>query len=124
VNAPAYLAYLQSRIFELGGTIKRASLPVDKGLAQGLKVARTLVVDKWGDSKESPVYAYVNAMGMDGMRLAGDQTLFPIRSQSIHIKGEAHKIADRIDENGIYYAIPRVGEGITVLGGFMEVGNW
>jgi len=124
VNAPAYLAYLQSRIFELGGTIKRASLPVDKGLAQGLKVASTFVADKQGDSKESPVYAYVNAMGMDGMRLAGDQTLFPIRSQSIHIKGEAHKIADRIDENGIYYAIPRVGEGITVLGGFMEVGNW
>ncbi|KAF2497591.1 nucleotide-binding domain-containing protein [Lophium mytilinum] len=124
VNAPAYLDYLQSRILALGGTIKRATLPVDKGLEEGLKAARLLIADELAGSKDQPVYAYVNAMGMNAMRLADDKTLFPIRSQSIHIKGEAHKIADRIDANGIYYAIPRVGEGVTVLGGFMEVGNW
>jgi len=124
VNAPAYLEYLQSRIVALGGTIKRATLPVDEGLEQGLKVAKELVADELISSKDQSVYAYVNAMGMDAMKLAGDKGLFPLRSQSIHIKGEAHKIADRIDANGIYYAIPRVGEGVTVLGGFMEVGNW
>jgi len=56
--------------------------------------------------------------------LVGDENVFPLKSHSIHVKGEAEKIADRIDNNGIYYAIPRVGSGFTVLGGFMDPGNW
>ncbi|KAF2809033.1 nucleotide-binding domain-containing protein [Mytilinidion resinicola] len=122
VNTPAYLDYLQSRIVALGGTIKRAVLPVDQGLEQGLKVARQLVAAELGDSKD--IHAYVNAMGTNGMRLAGDKDLLIIRDQSVHIKGEAYKYADRIDADGIYYAIPRVGAGLTVLGGYLEVGNW
>ncbi|KAF2496081.1 nucleotide-binding domain-containing protein [Lophium mytilinum] len=117
VNTPAYLDYLQSRIVALGGAIERATLPVDQGLEQGLKEARQLV-----DSKD--IYAYVNAMGTYGMKLAGDKGLLVIRDQSIHVKGESNKYADRIDDDGIYYAIPRVGAGLTVLGGYLEVENW
>jgi D-amino-acid oxidase len=124
VNTPAYLDYLQSRIVALGGTIKRATVPIDQGLEQGLNVARQLVAAELGDSKDQSIHAYVNAMGTNGMRLAGDKNLLIIRSQSVHIKGEAYKIADRIDADGIYYAIPRVGAGLTVLGGYLEVGNW
>ncbi|OCK81382.1 nucleotide-binding domain-containing protein [Lepidopterella palustris CBS 459.81] len=124
VNAPEYLNYLHNRIIALGGDVIRATLPTDQGLVKGLQAALEVLKNKTSVVQEEDVYAYVNAMGEGGLRMAGDKGLFPIRSQSIHIRGEAHKIADRIGDSGIYYAIPRVGSGITVLGGFMEMGNW
>jgi hypothetical protein len=78
------------------------------------------------------VYAFVNASGLGAISLAGDTTVFPMRSQAVWIKGEAKRIVDRLEIGGtesqgeiaIYYACPRVGSGYTVLGGFMEEGNW
>jgi hypothetical protein len=61
---------------------------------------------------------------MGSKELAGDEEVFPMQSHAIHIKGEPAIISDRIDDGGIYYAIPRAGTGVTVLGGYMQLGNW
>ena len=128
VDTPKYMTYLQSSILELGGQIIRAQFRGGTGsLAATLQSATRMLQN---NSKD--VYAFVNASGLGAISLVGDTTAFPMRSQAVWIKGEAKRIVDRLEIGGtesqgeiaIYYACPRVGSGYTVLGGFMEEGNW
>jgi len=81
--------------------------------------------------------ALVNCTGLGARHFVGDEeaaTLFPIRGQTITVKGEATMdrtyndfppISPSIDdENELTYAIPRPGSGTTIFGGCKQVGNW
>ena len=63
----------------------------------------------------------MNASGLGAKELVPDHTMFPVRGQTVLVKGEA-KYANTMNENR--YVIPRPGSGTTILGGTREVGNW
>lgn len=117
VVAPVYLDNLMNRIKTLGGEVIQATLPTEDGLIGVLKGAKRLV-------NTSDVYAFVNATGLGAKEIAGDQTLSAKQSHAFHVKGESRMVVDRTDDIGIYYAIPRLGAGITVIGGYEQDGNW
>lgn len=64
---------------------------------------------------------YVNATGLGARELVPDERMYPIRGQTVLVKGEA-KEAKTTDQNR--YVIPRPGSGTTILGGTREVGVW
>lgn len=117
VVAPVYLDNLMNRIKSLGGQVIRATLPTQGGLPGVVKAAKELLGNP-------DVYAFVNATGLGAQEVAGDKTLSAKQSHAFHIKGESTMSVDRTDEIGIYYAIPRLGAGITVIGGYEQPGNW
>jgi D-amino-acid oxidase len=136
IDAPKYLKYLEGEIISRGGVFIRSALSIKIGLAAVLEAATNLAKDL----PEKEIFAFVHATGMGAKKLVGDEKIFPTKSQSVYIKGEANKIADRLkvgsvsgdgheslaDVPGIpiYYGSPRVGSGYTALGGFMDEGNW
>jgi D-amino-acid oxidase len=137
IDAPKYLKYFEGEISSRGGVFIRSSLPINVGLAAVLEATSNLVEKNW-PGKE--IFAFVHATGMGAKKLVGDEKIFPMKSQSVYIKGEATKIADRLEVGSvsgdgyesvadvpgipIYYGCPRIGSGYTVLGGFMDEGNW
>ena len=132
VDTPKYLLYLKSRILSLGGQIFKAEFRGGVPFQNTLKAAARMLKSYLPRNRGNDIYAFVNASGMGGLQLAGDMTVFPLRSQTVWIKGEAKRIVDRLEVGEteskgqivIYYACPRVGSGYTVLGGYMEEGNW
>lgn len=64
---------------------------------------------------------FVNASGLGAKELVPDDAMFPVRGQTVLVKGEAN-YAKTMNENK--YVIPRPGSGTTILGGTREVGNW
>jgi D-amino-acid oxidase len=137
IDAPKYLKFLEGEIRSRGGVFIRSSLPIEVGLAAVLESVSNLV-EKNLPGKE--IFAFVHATGMGAKQLVGDEKIFPMKSQSVYIKGEANKIAGRLEVGSvsgdgyegsadvpgipIYYGSPRIGSGYTVLGGFMDEGNW
>lgn len=95
----------------------KARLPTEDGFSAALKTAGAMVVDK-GLGK---VDVFVNATGLGAKELVGDEAIFPVKGQTVLVKGES-KVAVTRDENR--YVIPRPGSGTTILGGTREVGNW
>ncbi|KAF2100780.1 nucleotide-binding domain-containing protein [Rhizodiscina lignyota] len=123
INVPQYLKYLLQRATSLGANLIRAALPTDGGLSAALTFAETLLpphlktVDVW-----------VNATGLGAGRLVPDEKMFPIRGQTIIVKGEAQRITTVEDKNpanpNVTYILPRPGGGRSVLGGTKQANNW
>ena len=114
INVPLHLKYLLSKFLDAGGTFIRARLPADKGLPGTLISAASL-------AKGQTPHTFVNASGLEAKELVPDDAMFPVRGQTVLVKGEA-KYATTMNENR--YVIPRPGSGTTILGGTREVGNW
>lgn len=112
-------------------------MPTGIGLTEVLRAATTVLEDNLPKPR---IFGFVLATGMGTKDLIGDNDIFPMKSQSVYVKGEAYKVADRLEVGSvagddhevledvpgipIYYGSPRVGAGYTVLGGFMDEGNW
>lgn len=66
----------------------------------------------------------VNASGLGAHTLVPDPNVYPIRGQTVTVKGEAKQITTMFypDENASI--TPRVGSGISVLGSTYDEGNW
>lgn len=64
---------------------------------------------------------FVNATGLGARSLVPDEFLYPVKGQTVLVKGEARE-AKTTDRNR--YVIPRPGSGTTILGGTREVGVW
>ncbi len=99
VDMPTYLTWLRGRLIELGGTLTRMSLPA---------LPRTEDV-------------VVNCAGLGSRRLAGDDTLTPVRGQVALVAGVE---LDRwwLDAAGPTYVVPRARH--VVVGGTDESGDW
>ncbi|KYG48090.1 hypothetical protein M433DRAFT_451990 [Acidomyces richmondensis BFW] len=120
VNVPHYLKYLQDKARSQGVRFIKARLPEKVGLSKALREAENLILADGGCRPN----AYVNATGLGAAKLTGDEALYPIRGQTVLVKGEAVAIRTRIGDGYVAYCIPRPGSGTTILGGVKEVGNW
>jgi D-amino-acid oxidase len=98
VEMPRYLAWLQTRVEEVGGTVTRMAL---------------------AHLPEGPLV--VNCSGLGSRRLAGDPSLTPVRGQVVVVEQiglEEWWLAD----DGPTYVVPRSRD--IVLGGTEDAGEW
>lgn len=106
INVPHHLSYLLRLFLSAGGTLFKAHLPTDVGLAGALRAAVALA----GDTS-----IFVNATGLGAKTLVQDRSVYPIKGQTVLVKGEAKSATTLVD--GDRYVIPRPGSGTTILGG-------
>ena len=101
VDMSVHLPWLLQRLDAAGGTLTRASL---------------------GALPDAPLV--VNATGLAGRRLAGDDSLVPVRGQVVHVQAPAvgEWLLDGDDESELTYVVPR--ERVVVVGGTAQVGSW
>lgn len=127
INVPAYLLYLQERARQLGCAVVKAALPTASGLDGALAAAADLARGRGGGAAAA-VDCFVNATGLGAARLCGDAALYPIRGQTVLVRGEARAERTRSGDGGFAgysaYCIPRPGAGMTILGGTREEGEW
>ncbi len=105
VEMTVYLAWLVDRLNESGGEIEVRSVPS----LEELEGTATLVV---------------NCAGLHGGKLAGDDTLVPVRIQAVRVTnpGLARFLRDDADPGFRTYVYPRSQD--CVLGGTAERGKW
>ncbi|KAF2156725.1 DAO-domain-containing protein [Myriangium duriaei CBS 260.36] len=119
VNAPQYLLRLRSTVLARGGTFIRSRISSAPTFAASLaSVAGTVK----RITRSHPA-VWVNALGLGAKDIAHDDSMYPVKGQTVLVKGEADAIRTALYEGGISYVIPRPGSGTTVLGGTNEVGN-
>ncbi|WPH03121.1 Hypothetical protein R9X50_00599600 [Acrodontium crateriforme] len=115
-NVDMYLAYLLNKAVHLGCKTVRSTLPIDDGLDIALKAAEK--------AAGSPVDCFVNATGINAAKLCNDTAMYPIRGQTVLVKGEANAIRTRLGADYISYCVPRADSGTSILGGTKQAGNW
>jgi D-amino-acid oxidase len=120
INVPQYLLYLQEKGRLLGATVIKARLPVDTGLSNALQAAADLALTH----NRGKIDAFVNATGLGARKLCGDDGMYPIRGQTVLVKGESHATITRVGEGYRAYCIPRPGSNTTILGGTKDIGAW
>ncbi|GAB1739247.1 hypothetical protein NU219Hw_g3995t1 [Hortaea werneckii] len=123
INVPQYLLYLQERAKSLGVKVIKARVGTDAGLANALKSAAA-TASEGSEHRKGPPDCFVNASGMGAKKLCGDEAMYPIRGQTVLVKGEAERIRTQLGEGYNAYCIPRPGSGTTILGGTKEANNW
>ena len=99
IEAPAYLAWLERRLRELGGVLEQREVVSLDGLD--------------GD-------AVVNCAGVG----ARDPQVEPVRGQVVHVRCDAalRFMVDEDGPNALAYVLPR--PDVVVLGGTAEAGDW
>ena len=120
INVPQYLLHLQERARKAGALVIKARLPVEAGLQSALAAAES-EVSKQGRRKAD---CFVNATGLGAAKLCGDKAMFPIRGQTVLVKGEAPSIFTRYGADYGAYCIPRPGSGTSILGGTKIANDW
>ena len=109
---------------DAGGKLVKAKLPTEQRLGGTLRAATELL--RGGEGGEGNagvgVDVWVNATGLSAKWVCGDESMYPIKGQTVLVKGEAKGARTWVDRD--WYVIPRPGSGTTILGGTREVGNW
>ncbi|KAI7240950.1 hypothetical protein KC330_g945 [Hortaea werneckii] len=111
------------RAKSLGVKVIKARMGTDAGLANVLKSAAAIASED-SQRHKSPPDCFVNASGMGAKKLCGDEAMYPIRGQTVLVKGEARRIRTQLGEGYNAYCIPRPGSGTTILGGTKEANDW
>jgi D-amino-acid oxidase len=130
INVPQYLLYLLEKAQSHGVQIVKARLDTTKGFVHALEEAEQLMSASHSQSQGSvnsplkPIACFINATGLGALSLCNDTTMFPIRGQTVLVKGEAPSTITRVGSNYRAYCIPRPGSGTTILGGTKEEGFW
>jgi D-amino-acid oxidase len=127
-NPPKYLDYLFKNVQELGVKVIKISVDTASGLSGVVRSVKVVL----GKNGLDEVFAMVNCTGLAGRHfLENDEAklLFPIRGQTILVKGEAEMTRTLVGipdapESEMLYVVPRPGTGTTILGGCKQVGNW
>lgn len=126
VSPTRYLVHLQQRVEGLGGHIHRACLPTDGGLPKAIRAARELI--GWNKGSSHLLAAVVNATGLGARTLLGDEALYPIRGQTVLVKGVAKRLTTwtgsepGVDVYNDVVIMPRPVDGHTVIGVSREKG--
>jgi glycine/D-amino acid oxidase-like deaminating enzyme len=124
------------KVREAGTNIIRAKVDVSHGLKGVVEDARRLAMESNKAVKEDNILALINCTGLAARHFVGAEEaakLYPIRGQTILVKGEA--TMDRtyddfpassieIEKEELTYVIPRPGSGTTIFGGCKQAGNW
>ena len=123
IDPAVYLPYLVHKIQDLGGRVFRSRLPADGGIeaavAQATKTAGL-------DPQEEPVWAVVNATGLAAKDMVGDQNMYPIRGQTVRVKGVANEVTTKLGATkaNVAAVMPRPGSKCTVVGVTVEENVW
>lgn len=120
INVPRYLLYVQEEARAQGVEVIKARLPTSNGFSAALQEAEILSRAA-GRPKPS---CYINATGLGAKKLCGDEAMYPIRGQTVLVKGEAASTITRVGDGYRAYCIPRPGSGTTILGGTKEENVW
>lgn len=124
INVPHYLQYLFDTAIQLGATPLHSTLPTSTSLANSIKYLSPTL----REASPQKVDAYVNATGITARKLVPDECVYPIRGQTVTVKGLAKGITT-IDAAppsslskeqgapGIIYILPRPHSNTTILGG-------
>lgn len=120
INVPRYLLYLQDKARSRGVQVIKARLAADGDFSAALQEAEKLAQAS-GRSKPT---CFVNTTGLGAKKLCGDEAMYPIRGQTVLVKGEASSTITRVGDGYRAYCIPRPGSGTTILGGTKEEGVW
>ncbi|KAL1624583.1 hypothetical protein SLS54_003926 [Diplodia seriata] len=140
IDTGVYLPYLLSRARSLGATLIEAALPMittttttdsavsGSNLPHALATATRLLA-AYHHSPTSPppttISAFVNATGIAARSLVPDPSVFPIRGQTVLVRGLPRALTTVWRPDGtLSYVIPRATSGTTVLGGTKEAGDW
>ncbi|KAE9366356.1 nucleotide-binding domain-containing protein [Stipitochalara longipes BDJ] len=139
VNVPMYLNYLLETAKSLGAIVIRATLPhretPNSTFFDTLHAADDIVrlhSAQSGNAEEPSFAAFVNATGISALNIVPDPNIYPVRGQTVTVKGEAHGITT-IDapssdpastRTSIMYVLPRPHSNTTILGGTKQVGDW
>jgi D-amino-acid oxidase len=131
INAPMYLEYLFQTARQLGVQAISAQLPSSSNLAESLQAATKIVAAHFDGHGESQISAFVNATGISALNFVPDSGIYPVRGQTVTVKGEANQITtieaySNPDGSGtpIMYVLPRPHSNTTILGGTKDVGDW
>jgi D-amino-acid oxidase len=139
VNVPMYLDYLLETAKSLGAVIIRATLPHRtthcSPFSDTLVAASDAVkshLSQFDIAEEPPVSAFVNATGISALNIVPDINVYPVRGQTVTVKGEAKQITtiDALPSNPtptstpIMYILPRPHSNTTILGGTKQIGDW
>ena len=129
-----YLTYLHEVARSLGVKEVREELTASGNLSDTLHAATKVVQEYLSQSSSTPISfpsAFVNATGIGALKVVPDPAMYPVRGQTVLVRGEAEYITtiDGADpqlgsKTPIMYILPRVHSGTTVLGGTKDVGNW
>ncbi|RPB24000.1 nucleotide-binding domain-containing protein, partial [Terfezia boudieri ATCC MYA-4762] len=112
IDVPMYLDYLVGKLGDLG--VKTITAEVD-----------TLEdVFELPGIEDDVVVGMVNCTGMGALNLVPDEKVYPMKGQTVIVKGRAKQITFRKGEGYVAYVVPRIGEEITVLGGTQGVRDW
>ena len=98
----------------------KSSISTESGLSGAIDQIENIVC---GD-----IVAIINATGLGSLKLLGDETMYPIRGQTVLVKGVLGTggLVTRLGKNkGKTIAImPRQQENVTVVGVTREEGSW
>jgi D-amino-acid oxidase len=134
LNVPKHLRYLIYKVREAGVNVIRSEVDVSHCLDGVVKDAKRIVMKSNLAVKEGDFLALINCTGLEARRFVEDgeaAKLYPIRGQTIIVKGEATMDRTYDDspqpssmDDELTYVIPRPGSGTTILGGCKQKGNW
>lgn len=132
INVPRFLEYLYSRVTELGARIVKSTVDTSSsaGMDAAVRDAKRIFLSANPSLSENSIFALVNATGLSARHVVPAEEaakLYPIRGQTILVKGEAHKTRTYVGfgtDEEIAYVVPRPGSGTTIIGGCKQVGNW
>lgn len=124
-DPPRHLLYLFEQVKKLGARFIKTRVDTSEGLVGVIKDA------KYQAGIEN-VFAFINCSGLSARHFVSKdeaEKLFPIRGQTILIKGEAKMTRTYIGIPGnpdseMLYVVPRPGSNTTILGGCKQAGNW
>ena len=123
IDPTVYLPYLLDKIQELGGRVFRSKLPIDGGIeAATTQAATTAGLDPY----DEPIWAVVNATGLAAKDMVDDQNMYPIRGQTVRVKGVAKEVTTRLGatKSNVAAVMPRPGSNCTVVGVTVEQDVW
>ena len=113
-----YLPYLLQRVEFFGGRVFRARLPTDGGIEAAVTQAKKVA----GIDVCEPPWAVVNATGLAAKDMVADTQMYPIRGQTVRVKGTAKEVITKLGgtKSDVTAIMPRPGSDCTVVGVTVE----
>ncbi|EXJ81857.1 hypothetical protein A1O1_07922 [Capronia coronata CBS 617.96] len=125
VNTTPYLIALADRVQSLGGHICQAELSTPAGLGHAITAAENVLQSQDpSPTTRQPVDLVVNASGLGARTLVPDLNVYPIRGQTVTVRGEAKHITTMFYPDANASITPRAGAGVSLLGSSYEEDNW
>ncbi|KAF4313420.1 putative d-amino-acid oxidase protein [Botryosphaeria dothidea] len=122
IDTGVYLPFLLSRARSLGAFLIEAALPTTTAGLPGALSTATRLLPAYGIN--TPVDAFVNASGILARSLVPDPAVYPIRGQTVLVRGLPKALSTCWRPDGLSYVIPRATSRTTVLGGTKEADDW